>query len=98
MPRKTVKFTYEGSSKFIKLIFLLGLIPYRIGGFVFLMSFIAFFPIYLFKFNSDAVAIDLIAMAVSLFLLILGRSIAAFAQFVNWMDRGSVNSKIFKKL
>lgn len=98
MPRKTVKFAYEGSSKFIKLIFLCGLIPYRIGGFILVLCMSTILPVLFLNFSDDAKALELMATVFSLFLVVVGRSIAAFAQFINWMDRGSVNSKIFKKL
>jgi hypothetical protein len=98
MPRKTVKFTYEGSSKFLKFVFLMGLIPYKIGSFIFPFSILAIFPVYILEFSEAVKGLVILAIVGSLIFMIFGRILAGIAQFLNWADRGSVNSKIFKKI
>lgn len=102
MPRrKTVKFTYEGSNKVIKFIYLIGLITLNFGATLFWVWI--FYSLYVFFIGFshqnlqgetfiELGLLSLIPISVGIF----GRIIVSIAQFFNWWDRGSINSKIFK--
>jgi hypothetical protein len=92
--KKTAKFTYEGSSKPIKFLFLMGLIPIRWGAWMLLVSIVGF----VFEIGHVDKAVFLLSGLVSLGMIVIGNIFVRLAQFLNWWDRGSVNSKIFKKL
>lgn len=98
---KTRKFTYEGSSKLIKFIYLIGMILLNISTFSFIIW--SFYSLYCFLSNlsnqnlNEQVFTEIgILMLIPITIGILGRSIVSIAQFLNWWDRGSINSKIFK--
>lgn len=103
MPRrKTVKFTYEGSSKPIKLIYIIGRTFLSIGSILFIGWIIYTGLVFWNGYVEQNVTSDLIVEQTLLAVIpisfgIIGRSIVSIAQFFNWWDRGSVNSKIFRK-
>lgn len=68
-------------------------------------SFISwsFYSLYYFLLNlssqnlNEQVFMEIgILMLIPITIGILGRSIVSIAQFLNWWDRGSINSKIFR--
>lgn len=102
MPRKkTVKFTYEGSNKIIKFVYLIGMVLLNVSAAFF--SIWIFFSLYTFyngfvnhnlpeEMFIEFGLLSLIPISVG----ILGRIVVSVAQFLNWWDRGSINSKIFR--
>lgn len=97
--RKTVKFTYEGSSKFIKFIYLLGRIILNVGVLLFFVSmYFAFKYITGYMKPADAEMYTNVFVIISPFIacVVVGNCLVWLAQFLNWWDRGSINSKIFR--
>jgi len=94
MPRKkTVKFSYEGSSKPIKFFYLIGLININIGSLLLLTSvFFGFFNIHIKQIPLD----NWDLFFISLGFVLIGNILVWITQFLNWWDRGSINSKIFR--
>lgn len=96
---KTRKITFEGSSKPIKLVYLLGTILYNYTNWLFVVTiFVGFVDIWLF-FSHQWYIEHEIFYKIGILLFIfnsIGVFIIRTAQFLNWMDRGSINSKIFR--
>lgn len=106
--RKTVKFTYEGSNKFCKLIYLLGTIIAEFGNFIGLVGFFyglyfGYRSIFILNdpdkfFNQDTLIYGLMLFAAVIVLEIIGNFIINISQLINWWDRGSVNTKITRNV
>ena len=98
---KTRKFTYEGSNKLIKFIYLIGMFFLNIGAFSFIIW--GFYAMYYFishfapqDFNEQVLVHIGTLLLIPITIGIFGRSIVSVAQFLNWLDRGSINYKIFR--
>nr|QMP83448.1 MAG: hypothetical protein [Caudoviricetes sp.] len=102
----TKKFTYEGSNKFCKSIYLLGLSVAQLGGLVFTLTVICaiyfFVDAFFITKNLDIFTDKLIFFGFgAVFFIateILGNSLISLSQFINWWDRGSVNTKITRNV
>lgn len=103
----TKKFTYEGSNKFCKSIYLIGLGIAQIGMLFWIVTALCsiYFLVDLFFItrnfdvvNTDNLMIFGIAVGICFAFEILGTSIISLSQFINWWDRGSVNTKITRNV
>lgn len=100
---KTVKFTYEGSNKFCKIIYLIGLTIAKLGEFAWIIG--VFYGIYSIftpethDFEKENIAV-LFIMLLGTYIItqIVGNLIISLSQLINWWDRGSVNTKITRNL
>lgn len=100
---KTTKFTYEGSNKFCKSIYLIGTIIAEFGMWVWYIS--VFYGIYYVVTTPSSILQNTNIIGYMVFVLgfiiitqIVGTFIISISQFINWWDRGSVNTKITRNV
>lgn len=97
----TKKFTYEGSNKFCKAIYLVGLGIAQLGTFVWILTVVcaiyflvdAFFITKNLDVIKDNIMIFFFSAAFCIAMEILGTSIISLSQFINWWDRGALIPK-----
>lgn len=96
---KTRKFTYEGSSKPIKIVYLVGLILFNYTNWLFVvLILLGMVNFGLFFTETGHFQWEIFFKFGIIFFVIntIGYYIIKIAQFMNWLDRGSINSEIFR--